>query len=477
MAAPIGEVNSKRPRSVQQQFIHPSRTDAASIQMLGCALPFGSGHFTPVSALSQFLCAANSIPTAIKLVIDIMDSQLDVPEVQYCGLRVLSEWGTNTMGSKQFVARFMNSITIHFANPMIQYEACRGLLQWMKSDAEVLQEIGTPEHLSLLMESLGFHASSLQLRYTILDIVRCIIGSSKEWLRKISSQNDVVTSVMRLLKKTVSDAYTQQIGLSILSWIIEEKPSRDVILKERGIEHLLNAMVCHPWDDAVQCNAAATLCWLIHTSGSTDSSVLSAKGLAVVMDTMKRFLRNPMVFGNCVCALSGAMIHGFRDDGLNLQTCEVAQLTLLGMRIHKDSPKVHRNGLTLLRFLIINGDDNNEDAGTAVLQNIDVLEASMKGHIDDSAIQAEACGMLAHILSRSAEAQAVITESGCVEAVVQCQMMHRGNLRVQHNALWFHSCLIRDQEMNEAVEAFGGGLRVLATMTAGVLPELNPGDE
>ena len=466
LSAAVAGAPSKRSRSTQKDIFLPSRNDN-NMLLLRYSLPLHGANIGTICALSQFLKPASSLPAAMRLVAKVMDSQLDLPDVQYSGLRVLIELGPRNLGTRRYVKLFMQAMRVHFTNPMIQYEACRGLLHWMKVEEQVMKEIGATENLFLLMKSLEYHSFSLQLRYMILDIVRGIIGSSKEWLQRVATQKDVVASVMRLLKKCISDAYTQQIGLSILSWVIEEKPSRDIVIKEGGVEHLLHAMTVHPLDDAVQCNAAATLCWLIHTSGSSEGSLLSPSGLEIVLTTMKRFLYNPMVFGNSVCALSGAMVYHSREEGLNLPSRELAELTLLGMKIHRVSPKVHRNGLTLLRFLIINGDES--EVGALILKNIDVLKTSMNTHVDDTAIQAEACGILAHLSSRSGEACVVIKKSGCVEAVVLCQAKHHGHLRVQHNALWFHSCLLRNHEMSPAEVAFGGGLQVLVTMTTGLV--------
>jgi hypothetical protein len=96
---------------------------------------------------------------------------------------------------------------------------------------------------------------------------------------------------------------------------------------------------------------------------------------------------------------------------------------------------------------------------------------SMECHPEDTAIQADACGILAHAALQSEEARAVIKQSGCIDAVFQCQLKHRTHLRAQYNVLWFHHSLLHDQQI-EAEMAFGGGHHILGIMTLGiVLPD------
>lgn len=423
------------------------------------------GTPVPASPLPQFLDEIHSLPARTWLVAEMMNAQLDNYILQYTGIRVLAESGPKILGAQLFVERLLNAMKTHMDLPCIHFEACRALLQWIKPDKDVLHKVC--ENILMLIESLNYHSSSLQLRYIILDILRYLIGCSKEELQKIACEVKVISSILRLLKDNISDLSTQQIGISIFSWAIEEKPSRDVLVNDGGVALLLKNMRIHAWDETVQCNATATLSWLIHTSDSS-SSILHVTDLSTVFDTMKRFLNNPMVFGNSLCVLSGALSSHHRQETFDLSSIEVANFVLLGMETHPHSPKVHRNGLNLLRILIADGNERDEAIST-VLEKISVIGNSMKLHPEDTAIQADSCEILAHIASQSEKASAVIKQSGCLEAVYQCQLKHRCNLRAQHNALWFHSCLLRDQR-NGVETAFGGGLQVLGTMTRGIVP-------
>jgi hypothetical protein len=431
-----------------------------------------SGAPTATSTFTPFLDEICCLPASIMTVAEIMNNHLSRFDIQYTGIRILTESGPGNLGAKVFVELILNAMKMHMGIFSIHSEGCSGLMRWIKLDKEVLYEIGTQRNnLSTLIESLNFHSSSLHLRYIILDILRSLMfvsGSSEMELKRFASEVMVVSSVLRLLKENISDLFTQQIGLSMLSWAVEEKSSRDALIKEGGIEHLLCGMRTHAWDDTVQCNATATLSWLIHTSKITNPSQLRANGgLAVILDTMKRFLDNPMVFGNSACVLSGVLAHRPLQESIDFLCLETVNLVLLGMKAHKDSPKVHRNGLNLLKFLIADENESDEVV-SSLLKNIRIIGNSMKDHPNDTAIQAGACEILALIALQSEEARALIKQSGCIELVVQCQLKHRSHFGAQYNAVRFHSCLLQDQQ-SEGEIAFGGDRQVLGAMTVGIV--------
>jgi hypothetical protein len=250
----------------------------------------------------------------------------------------------------------------------------------------------------------------------------------------------------------------------LLSWIVEEKNCRDIVVEEGVVMYVLKAMQAHQDDQMVQCNGAATLCWLIHTGNPSTTAALAANtdGIATVLQTMDRYIANPFVFGNSACILSGVLIADpTRED---IARTETIQLALLGMKLHEHSSKVHRNCLTLLRLLTT---DNTENT-SLLLDSINAIHRAMKTHPEDAGIQAEACGVLANICYMESRARAKLSEAGYIETVVSCQLKHRGNVRVQQAALWFHSCILHDTTENNDVSAFGGGLHIFDSMLTGV---------
>lgn len=425
------------------------------------------------SPANQFFYDVHFMPSRTWIVAAIMNSRLQHCSIQHGGIRVLNESGPSILGPQVYVQRLINAMKTHIVSTTIIYDACRGLLYWSKKDECVLQEIGKVQNAAVLIDALNHQSSrSLSLRYMILDILKTlVVVCSMEWLQSISSHMDLVGSILRLLKGTTLEAFTQQVGLSILSWVVEDKSSRDIIIKEGGVEYLLDAMKMHTWDDVVQCNAAATLCWIIHVSDFPNPSRLGPTCLTVVLNTMQRFLNNAKIFANSLCILSGILSLSSREQGFHVPHLQFADLALVGMDLHHTFPKVHRNGLTLLRFLLIH-DEESDEICSIVMKNVDVIKNSMKLHGYDSGIQADACEILAHLVSASEATKETIKESGCIELVVQSQLEHRGDLRLQHNALFFHRCLLRGP-LSEAEVSFGGHTQVLHTMASSItFPEV-----
>ena len=343
---------------------------------------------------------------------------------------------------------------------------------------QLVECIGEKEPSRAAKKQCSRHTSDSRLfRCFVLDSLRRVVTSSKNQARQIASEGTVASSLLRLLKENLHDNLTQRCGLSIISWITEERCSRDVLVSEGGIEHLIASMKVHSNDDIVQINGIVSLCWLTYSEDGFRTSDVNANNLiSIVTATMRRFLGNAMVVGNCICFLIGTLLQ--QADNRSEAFCggEITELTLRGMKIHSHSPKVQSNGLTLLRFLMILGtsDEDSRQVASQVVANLTVIESSMVQHPYHVDIQADACGVLAYLASESKEARTMIQQSMCVEAVLQSQVRHRSDVRLQQNALWFFSCFQRD-EPTEAQLAFGAGLSVLETMAA-ELPLTEPSD-
>jgi hypothetical protein len=180
------------------------------------------------------------------------------------------------------------------------------------------------------------------------------------------------------------------------------------------------------------------------------------------MQTLNRYIANHLVFGNILCILSGVIIAD-PSRTTDLGRTETILVAIEGMKRHGHSTKVHRNCLTLLRLLTT----ENTESHSVVLEHSDAIHCAMKSYPDDAGIQAEACVVLANVCS-TATAKDQLSASGCIETVVQCQLRHRDNVRVQHAALFFYSSLLlEDDARNGSVFAFGGGAHILDFVVTG----------
>jgi hypothetical protein len=416
------------------------------------------------------------IPAMVELIAAIMIKNLSNANLQICGIRALTECVPSmAIDANRCVDTITGAMEEHREELLVQIEGFRALRRWMRTDKAVLSVLGERDRLSIILEAMNHHSGSCQMKYIGLDILWTLACFSAEQRLNIANQPKCISSVVRLLERNLEDSCVQQIGLSLLSWIVEEKNSRDAVIEEGGALHVLRAMQAHPDEQMVQCNGAATLCWLVHTGGPSTSAALASntEGIATILQAMNRYIGNPMIFGNIACVLSGTLVADpSRED---LGHTETARLAILGMQLHDHSLKVHRNCLTLLRLLttttMTTTSSTTVENQSLVLRNADSIETAMRLYLDDAGIQAEACGLLANLCS-TPEAKAELSKSGCVEAVVQCQLEHRENARVQHAALWFHSYFLDENENldndTSTIAAFGGGLNVLDSMIAGV---------
>jgi hypothetical protein len=200
------------------------------------------------------------------------------------------------------------------------------------------------------------------------------------------------------------------------------------------------------------------------------------------------------VFGNTLSVLSGILLKypASHQRSYDYPIVDILRLTLFGMRFHqKDRPKVQSSGLTLLRILLAHGGEEEGETGgekdsivAIVVSNLDIIDECMKQYSEESFLQAESCGILAYLVSSTSaslissltttKVRSSIMQSGCIERVVQAQMNHRGDVRLQHYALWFHSGLLLQDLSSPGADAFGAGRPVLDTLAAGRVGPIAP---
>jgi hypothetical protein len=334
----------------------------------------------------------------------------------------------------------------------------------------------------VLPRTLNRHPKSLALQILGLDLLRVLVACRSEERSYILSQNpQFIATLLPILENHVKDSCIQQIGLSLLSWLVEDGNAKEAVIRDGGVFYILKAMHQHADDQMVQCNGAATLCWLIHTGGqrSVDDFLSSnGEGIKTILQTMSRYIDNPSVFGNCVCILSGvrsstitSAVVADTEHLVGLE--EVLEMVVLGMENHIQSSKVQRNCLTWLR-LLTNRSPLSPISHEDILLKFKVLEAvaaAMREHSGDAGIQIQACKLLANLSATTTKVRDTLSSSNCIEMVVNSQLEHKSNIRLQQAAIWFHNCMLENQVgQQETVASFGGGgVELVNAMLTGIV--------
>lgn len=331
------------------------------------------------------------------------------------------------------------------------------------------------------------------------------------WTAPISSESDQATPTTLILQCMIRHphhAVIQRIGFSMLAWLVaEDITARQQIVAHGGAGVVPKIMSIHINDSLVQCNAAATLCWLIHfqhhhpykqddqTPPETSQEVLS-----ILLTILKCHINNCSVFGNVVCVLCGIMTRASSTSRAAAAT--VADLAFFpvisqGMKLHIESPKVQECCVRWIRIrcnhqtqqqeqVLSNAttQDTAEQLHNYFLSFCPLILQGMKRHAEDVHLQTQACELLTTVMCFDGDQAATSTSSadtkivpireellklGAVDVVLASLQLHKSDLRAQQSALWFMALLLRIGMQNNEAEttSFGRGVadfRVIETI-------------
>lgn len=460
---------SKRHKQIEQplclSLVRPMRNEGILPNVMDAY-----SFVNAVSSCNLFMQEAWYISSVLDLVVEIMENHRTSPALALSGIRALSECKYATKPKiPNYIDTIIRAMKNHAEVLVIQEEgffALRRLTDYYPG------KVGEVDRIETIVRAMTYHAEIVELRYLGLDILRVLVQFSAERRANVGTQ---LVPILGILKDNLKDCWLQQVGLALLSWIVEEEESRDIVIEEGGVLHVLRAMQEHPASATVQCNGSATLCWCIHKNVS-DARFLFAsqtRGITNILQTMRRYLSNHLIFGNCACILSGLLLADpERDD---LEQSKVLKLSIFGMKLHQSSSKVQRNCLTLLRIATTSYHDDDDDEERFLLNHIEIIMHALETYCNDGDLQAEGCAVLANISSSSTTAKEKLSEVGCIETVVNCQVRHKSNAHVQQEALRFHSLLLDGTERRPVTSGFGGGHRhvldsmIMADPTFGIL--------
>jgi len=419
----------------------------------------------------------------------------------------------------------------------LQKEGCTAIRHYVKtigngaSSSSARSVMMDRECLSVLLHVLALvqeaPASSISpqaeeeisyVQYLALDCIRVASRDSASRLL-LAEEPQNLRIIFKTLERSPRDARLQELGLSLLSYLVEEDVCRKLILQPHqqedadaaanhessGINSIIRAMKDHASNSLIQCNGAAALCWLVHLEHRAAKAALLANPDAVrtILSVSERFVENGSVFGNCICILCGIRV----GDVALLQTypelgTPTRKLLQKGMRRNPTSLKVQRNCMMLLRLVTESSSLSGETSNTANAPQtsdddnndyedcIDAVMDCMKHFAHEADMQSMGCRILANLVAAPTNTattnannnngatvvnlRSIMTaKEGCINLVTSALMKHKTDARVQQGACWFLHGILQGSVGQAGPAAFGGGLAVLEIMLEGLGVELN----
>jgi hypothetical protein len=321
----------------------------------------------------------------------------------------------------------------------VQTEASKILQRLVMPPGETLRN--TPDAINVLASALQHHPDDVNLQCLLLDLIRRVKPNHSDMSR------ETIVAIMATMKHHLDNSCVQQIGLSIAAWLAEDDICRPLLIEAGGFDSFPETMKHHPADVLIQCNAAAALCWLIH-SGGNNLALFQARHVATIMDTIQAHHDQAAIFGNCVCILCG--LADLPDSP------DLVRTVRMGMQTHIGCVKVQESCLRWIRFR------DPVVCGNELVQCVAVILEAMQNHAHETHLQAHACEALSALADASAEIRNCLLENGAVDVVLRTLSEHRQDERTKRGATWVLTLLLSSGGTPiESVVAFGGGFEAI----------------
>jgi hypothetical protein len=361
---------------------------------------------------------------------------------------------------KLYVTRSLKDIMPMLQNKSYRLSAIEGALNAMKDTpsslavqieaSKILQRLvaphgenlrNTPEAINVLTSALRHHPDDVNLQCLLLDLIRRVKPNHSDMSR------ETIVAIMKTMKYHLDNSCVQQIGLSIAAWLAEDDICRPLLIEAGGFDSFPETMKHHPTDVLIQCNAAAALCWLIH-SGGNNLALFQARNVATILDTIQAHHDQAAIFGNCICILCGLVDLPDSPD--------LVQTVRRGMQTHIGSAKVQESCLRWVRFR------NPAVCGDELVQCVAVILEAMQNHAHEAHLQAHACEALSTLADASPEIRSCLMEIGAVDVILRTLSEHRQDEWTRRGATWVLTLLLSSGGAPmESVVAFGGGFEAI----------------
>lgn len=330
----------------------------------------------------------------------------------------------------------LNAMQRHVASAAVQLECCR-LLQSLLSRAAFIPNAC----LSTCMYSMLVHLQDEAVQVAILELLRLLrvlMPSPLDWF-------PMLPTLMQVLSTHDDNIYIQQLGLSMIADLCGNDLCRSKM--PNGVSFLLRIMRKYPQDCLINCNAAAGICWLVHT-GPGSGRLQVQQQIQVVLECLEKHISNVSVFGNIVCVLCGLLVP-LEDEK------SVMKIIGKGMLLHQSSSKVQESCLRWIRFRQL---QNCHDEVLALLPQ---MLQCMKLHRHDRHLQNQACELLVVLFEASSEMKMTLTDNGVADVILSVQATHHQDEAIRQCASLLLSLLLPP-----AAEAnpFGGDLAAVESI-------------
>ena len=427
-----------------------------------------------IGVLMQLLASQKSKEAMIEMILQFMSADFSNEGLQLYCLRTLTESLSCTdKAINDAVVTAMNS------NPQslqIQIEGCTAVRRYVKSSGSL-----NSSGFSAVLQAVRNHAD-LYLQYLAIDCIRiaCRHAGSRV---SLAEEAGSVQTILRALETNIHDSRLQELGLSLLSYLVEQVSCRKLIFSEGGVNSIIHAMRNHPSNALIQCNGAAAMCWLVHLEHESAKAALLSNPFAIptILDISKLYVSYASVFGNCVCILCGirvgdtSVLESYPELGTATR-----HMVQVGMRKNPEALKVQRNSMMMLR-LVTELEDSTAIPDDLMKESyedcIEVISASMKSFPDEIDIQSQGCRALSNLAMNSAVRPMLLSMEGCVNQVTSALMRHKDELSVQQGACWFLHGVMLESVGDEGTAAFRGGIGVLEIMLKGLGVDHGPTEE
>jgi hypothetical protein len=271
----------------------------------------------------------------------------------------------------------------------------------------------------------------------MLQLVRTKALPPSDWV-------PVLPDLLRVLAMHAENASIQQAGLPILAFLCENELCRRRMTG--GVELLLRVMKRHASDGLIVCNAAAALCWLVHT-GPAAGGARVEKEMKLVLICLLHHFENASVFGNLTCVLCGVAVPPEHEQ-------TVVHIVRQGMRFHQSCEKVQESCLRCLRHRQLS------NCHTEMLETIPSILSAMRIH-KEKHLLSQAFDVLSILVEGPAALKDSLTDQGVADVVLGLVTDPTTDLSIKQRALLFLSLLLPPHDHDHP---FGGSVATIEAL-------------
>jgi len=241
-------------------------------------------------------------------IVGTIEGNVGNPAIQVLGLRAIADYQPLRQSfSEVFIRTVLGVMTRHLYELPVQIQGCRVLCQHFGSDSRAFSTFSAWDKfafIQLLLTSANLHLKSTEFTMLSIHMLNALASRDYELRQLIFRRKEDLASLIELLETRAPNSCLQRIGMALLSLIAEDDIGRERICEARGFERILHILKLHMGDKSVQCNATASLCWLLHTENRVRNSQSTRIGETAVTECFEvmtilllQHIQDPAIFG------------------------------------------------------------------------------------------------------------------------------------------------------------------------------------